>query len=636
MTLPTRSLRGRPDLEQLKRQARELLQAFRAGDAAAVAEVRCHERAPDAASFALHDAQRVLARAYGFESWAKLKAYVDGVNTTRLGDAVERGDVTTVRDVLRRRPELINMERPGHGEQRALHVAVLNADEPMVRVLLEHDADGHIGIYPHRDATSAYVMARDRGLDGIVALIEEADRARREAMSCPNATVSPAQDELNAAIRACTPQGDAQALALLEADASLIKACDRDGRTPLHVACEVLNETMVRRLLEHRADVKRRDTQERTPLDLAVGSGWGDGPDAQAFAAVAGLLRGRGAELTARAAVALGEADWLRARHAEDALTNPIDPPGGLLTIAVRHDRPDMLALLLEMGFDPDERMRVAGVEATIESWGMPLWHCAKHGRYDMAQMLLDRSADPNGQVYASGSPVFQAYGARDQRMIELLKRHGGRADAITVGKHGEMELAREMLAANDRAAVDEGHFAGEHVAEQMLWGAAGSGHAELVRLALEHVDRPPDDPHWFTMLEQPLRCGDHDAAVACFRLILARCDPDIRSRFNVVMLHRALGRYGRSDFPHDDAGRAAFVRLLLEAGASTDVRDTLLQSTPLGWACRWGRLEPAALLLEHGAPAVEPDAQPWAQPLAWATKGKHHRIVQLLRHHGA
>ena len=43
----------RPDFNQFKRQAKELLKAYRAGDANAVAEVERHDRTPDRASFAL-------------------------------------------------------------------------------------------------------------------------------------------------------------------------------------------------------------------------------------------------------------------------------------------------------------------------------------------------------------------------------------------------------------------------------------------------------------------------------------------------------------------------------------------------------------------------------------------------------
>jgi hypothetical protein len=68
---PTRVMRESPDIDQLRRQARELLEAYRAQSPDAVLDVdACHRTAtPDA--FALHDAQFVLARAYGFESWPK-------------------------------------------------------------------------------------------------------------------------------------------------------------------------------------------------------------------------------------------------------------------------------------------------------------------------------------------------------------------------------------------------------------------------------------------------------------------------------------------------------------------------------------------------------------------------------------
>ena len=78
-SLPTRTLPDRPDQEQLKRQAKELLQAFTNGEAGAVAEVNAHYHEANPQTFALHDAQLVIARAYGFESWPRLKAHVDGL-----------------------------------------------------------------------------------------------------------------------------------------------------------------------------------------------------------------------------------------------------------------------------------------------------------------------------------------------------------------------------------------------------------------------------------------------------------------------------------------------------------------------------------------------------------------------------
>ena len=63
--VPERRLPRHPNLAQLRKQAKDLLDRYRANDPAALAEVRRFERDP--AAFALHDAQRVLARAYGFQ-----------------------------------------------------------------------------------------------------------------------------------------------------------------------------------------------------------------------------------------------------------------------------------------------------------------------------------------------------------------------------------------------------------------------------------------------------------------------------------------------------------------------------------------------------------------------------------------
>src|SRR5580698_134193 len=109
---PTRAMRENPDLDQLKRQAKELFDAYRASAPEAVAEVDAYHRAASHSkatpeNFALHDAQFVLARSYGFESWPKLKAAVEGVTAKKLRGAVETGDVRTARELLTRRPEIV-------------------------------------------------------------------------------------------------------------------------------------------------------------------------------------------------------------------------------------------------------------------------------------------------------------------------------------------------------------------------------------------------------------------------------------------------------------------------------------------------------------------------------------------------
>lgn len=84
-----KQLPDKPDIEQLKRQAKELIAAFRMG--ASTAFERFRRSLPAAAdlddatiatmTFKLHDAQSCLAREYGFQSWAELS---QNIETRRL------------------------------------------------------------------------------------------------------------------------------------------------------------------------------------------------------------------------------------------------------------------------------------------------------------------------------------------------------------------------------------------------------------------------------------------------------------------------------------------------------------------------------------------------------------------------
>jgi hypothetical protein len=92
----------RPNLDQLKHQAKDLLRAIRQGDPAAIAEFREHHRKPiEPSSAKLADAQLVLARSYGLPSWPRL------VVACRMTDAIWRGDAKTVRELVLRDPRLL-------------------------------------------------------------------------------------------------------------------------------------------------------------------------------------------------------------------------------------------------------------------------------------------------------------------------------------------------------------------------------------------------------------------------------------------------------------------------------------------------------------------------------------------------
>ena len=619
---PTRRLPKQPSLEQLRKQAKELLEQYRAGDAAAIAEIQQFERRPNPAAFALNDAQRVLARAYGYESWPKLKAFIDGANIARLAEAVRAGDAAQVRTLLSARPELVAMDMAGNDEHRVLHYAVLRRDAAMVKLLMEAGADARKGIYPHRDATSALAIAKDREYGEIVAVIEEEERLRRAEMSCPNATISPIQDQIHQAI---SKSDNAAAIRLLQADGSLIQACDRDGGTPLHVAAQATNEEMVLWLLNRRAQVRKQDMRGLTPLDRASLAVDPRNEDAKRFPAVAKLLMEHGAEVTIRAAVALADKRRVRELVSENpAVLREIHwANGGLLTLAVNHGHIEIVQLLLELGADVDERVMLTELEEPTPSWGTPLWYAALAGQRDIVELLLDRGADPNANVYASGWPLRNACRHQDDSVKRLLLARGAKPQPYMIAEAHDVDGARRLLETDTSSEL----------AKELAWSAADHGCPAIVELALKRIGWPGDDPRWHRILIQPIRGvgtnhPDHEGHFKCMELLLRHGIEANVARFGQTPLHFAAARHGELS----GAERARFAAMLLDHGARLDLRDELLKSTPLGWACRWGRKELVELLIARGAPVNELDAEPWATPRAWAEKMNQDAVLAVLR----
>ena len=116
-----RHLPVRPNLDQLKQQAKDLLRNIRSGDPAAVEEfkkyhskyaapdVRAGRRSggQDVRAPRLADAQLVLARSYGVASWPRL------VQACKLIDAIWRDDVDAVRELVLKYPRLLHENARG-------------------------------------------------------------------------------------------------------------------------------------------------------------------------------------------------------------------------------------------------------------------------------------------------------------------------------------------------------------------------------------------------------------------------------------------------------------------------------------------------------------------------------------------
>lgn len=149
-------------------------------------------------------------------------------------------------------------------------------------------------------------------------------------------------------------------------------------------------------------------------------------------------------------------------------------------------------------------------------------------------------------------------------------------------------------------------------------------------------VELGEGDQRWHWILIQPIRGveadgRDHEGFFQCLAALLDRMDVNLVRRQGATVLHFTAANEGPTG-----QEQARFCSMALDHGATFDLRDNLLQSTALGWACRWGRKEMVELLIARGAPVNEPEAETWATPLAWATKMKRSDIAEVLRGHGA
>lgn len=99
--MPDYTLSIRPDLDQVRRLAKDLLKAFRAGDAEAVALFHAHLPDADPATVKLADAQHVIARINQVKTWDRV------VQACQLTRAIRDDDLGSVRRLIDRHPNLL-------------------------------------------------------------------------------------------------------------------------------------------------------------------------------------------------------------------------------------------------------------------------------------------------------------------------------------------------------------------------------------------------------------------------------------------------------------------------------------------------------------------------------------------------
>ena len=212
----------------------------------------------------------------------------------------------------------------------------------------------------------------------------------------------------------------------------------------------------------------------------------------------------------------------------------------------------------------------------------------------EIARLLLDAGADPNALQDSSGGQntimamLVSSSPPKDAGvqvpLIDVLVDYG--AKIVPSGEGAwtspiETALVFAMCDAAD-ALVKRG--------AQIVTLAAAAGLGRLADVLRMLPAADASDRHRAMALAA--QCGHADVVGA---LIDAGEDPN---RFNPP------GTHSHSPPLHQAiaAGHLNVVKLLVERGARLDIRDTIYESTPLGWAAYMGQTEIAAFLRQHGA----------------------------------
>jgi ankyrin repeat protein len=455
-----RPLPDSPDLDQLRKQAKDLLRDARAGDPTAVTRFRALPSLAHAgddelarAPLALHDAQSVIAREHGFPSWNALRerveelalgiddavrelveAATDGrtsraerllalhprIAAASFHSALVSGDVATVESHLARRPALAG-EPGGPRGWEPLHyvcydslgptsVADANGLVAIARRLLELGADPNTRFpWLHHGVRRPVLWGATRvtRLLPLAELLLESGADPNDGVTLPMAASA----------------GDVATLDLLHAHgANPNQPWATDGSAALYAILHWSRTPAgVQWLLEHGADADPVFAGNgETPLHVAAAQ-WDVATVESLVQRGADVSRRRADGRTPHAVAALHGnrevAEWLRAHGASDELL-PVDR---LVASCGNGDRAAAEAMLAAR---PTLRTEISDAHYAT------LHRAAEQGDVAVLALLLDCGFDPNrGDAEIGKTALHSAAMAGRPDAVQLLLARGASPD---------------------------------------------------------------------------------------------------------------------------------------------------------------------------------------------------------------
>jgi hypothetical protein len=459
-----RELPARPDLEQLKHQAKDLLKSHKSRDGAAIERIRrSHPRWLNApaievasANLRLSDAQVVIAREYGFESWPKLKAAVESMLLDQsdplelLRRAFHEDNASLLGKLLARHPEIKAKINEPVAEAFDSPPITMVRSRKMLDVLLEAGAD---------------INAKSRWWAGGFGLLHSASPALARYAIERGALVD---------VHAAARLGDLERLREIVApQPESVHARGGDGQTPLHFAASVEIASF---LLDHGAEIDARDVDhESTPAQYMVKS----------RQPVARHLVGRGCKTDILLAAALGDLALVKHHLAAD---------------------PECIRMRVSEEYFPMIGGKTGG---TIYQWELG-WHVSPHqvakqfGHAEIFHWLMEHSPAEVQLINAAwlgDARWMRALLATQPNLIENLSPPE-RKQLAHAARNNNTNAAALMLEAG--WPVDG---RSQHNATALHW-AAWHGNTKLVKLLLAKNPRLEDAQNDFN--GTPLRWAIH------------------------------------------------------------------------------------------------------------------------------
>lgn len=469
----------RPSLASLRKQAKSLLNGFRAKRPETLAAIREHHPQPDRFS-TLRDAQLVVARQYGLAGWAELREAVAAAldaarSTTELAE--QFADLAclcyTAEESVDRRERASGMlaERPGL-TATSVFAAAASFDVEALRMHLEKNPAyaNEVGgqrkwpplMYLGYSRIEESLPARD-AVEAARLLLRHGANARFHVDGASNgwggwrwSTLTGVIGEGEAGRINQPPHPRARELALLLLDAG---ADPNDSQALYNCHFSPSNdwiELLLSRGLTAAAPANPDKAGEESTLNFLLGQAVQAG-----YADRVRLLLEHGADAAGR------DNRYTHQTHVANAV---MAGHADVLELLVAHGapRPHLSAAdrfrMAVMSGDETEARRLQSEDAGLARQPALLVRLAQSNRLDAARLLLDLGADPNAMTMNGRGALHEAAWAGHREMLEFLMDRGARLDirsrahggtAVGYAHHaGRLEL-RDFLLERSRDVFD-------------------------------------------------------------------------------------------------------------------------------------------------------------------------------------